>query len=394
MFRVILSSIPPALRLALAGAILFIFCSSSARPQAPSRTLEDYFSQAKQMENAQDYAGAAKVYQEAAANFPQQPEILKRLGIVYQTQLKFTESISTFQKVLADAPQYPEVNFYQGLSYFGLNQFDKAIEAFERELAANPQYRRAHYYEAQAYLQLHQNSDALRQYEILLKQDPTDKRVIYQVIRFHKARTIDAINQMGTLDADSDYMHALKAENFFDQGSLPEAIKEYNAVLERNPDFPGVHLALGNLHHRTLDISNAERELRLALREDPNHPMANFLLADILLKSNRVNDAVPLLEISIAADPQSMLAHFELGKCYASQGKLQEALKELNRAAEIDPSYRSTHYLLADVYKRLNQPEKENAHRAIFRKLYDEDREKQSKVRTKRLEEAVAAEQK
>jgi cytochrome c-type biogenesis protein CcmH/NrfG len=116
-------------------------------------------------------------------------------------------------------------------------------------------------------------------------------------------------------------------------------------------------------------------------------------LADILLKINRVEEAVPLLEITIASDPNSMMGHFQLGKCYATQGRYQEAIKALNRAAELDPSYRSTHYQLADVYKRLKQPEKEQEHMAIFRKLYEQDRAEQAKRRGKNLEEAAAAEQ-
>lgn len=79
------SLLPPLLRAALAGAVLMLLCGSPGHAQAPARTLEEYLSQAKLFEDAQDYAGAARVYQEAAANYPEQPEILKRLGIVLQT---------------------------------------------------------------------------------------------------------------------------------------------------------------------------------------------------------------------------------------------------------------------------------------------------------------------
>jgi tetratricopeptide (TPR) repeat protein len=384
MFRSSFVPVPPALGIALA---IILCCGARGAAQTSPKSLDDYLNQARQLENAQDYAAAARVYEEAARAFPQQAEIQKRLGIVYQTQLRFAESISTFQK--AGAPEYPEVNFYLGLSYFGVNQLDKAIESFEREIAANPTYRRARYYLAQVFLQLKRNSDALRQYEILLEQDPTDKRVIYQVIRFHKTATIEAINLMGNLDPDSDYMHALKADTLLSQEKFSEAIKEFNKVLERNPNFPGIHEALGELYHRKVDYPSAEREFRLALQEDPNHPTANYLLADILLKSNRVDEAVPLLEITIQSNPNSMMAHFQLGKCYFQQGKYQEAVRELNRAAELDPTYRSTHYVLADVYKRLNQPDKEEAHRAIFRKLYEEDRARQARERGRHLEEAA-----
>src|SRR5204863_4220142 len=153
-------------------------------------------------------------YQEAANNYPNQPEILKRLGIVYQTELKFGESIETFERVLQGAPQYPEVNFYIGLSYFGLNQFEKAIEAFNKELEANPKYRRAHYYTAQAYQSLNRTADAARQYENLLQEDPADKKVLFQLIPLLKSATVQAIKQLRYLDPDSDFMLVLKAESY------------------------------------------------------------------------------------------------------------------------------------------------------------------------------------
>ncbi len=153
--RLILSSLP------------FPICcvADGLRPREALSSLEDYFRQARELEARQDFAGAEKIYREAAASFPKQPEVLKRLGLILQTELKFRESIDTFQQVLHQAPQYPEVNFYLGLSYFGMNEFEKAIDGFDRELAANPKYRRAHYYAALAYQSMSRNTDALRRYD-------------------------------------------------------------------------------------------------------------------------------------------------------------------------------------------------------------------------------------
>src|SRR5690242_9215007 len=89
----------------------FFLCCRSALGQATRTSLNDYFSHARELEKSEDYAGAESVYQEAAKHYPNQPEVLKRLGIVYQTELKLQESIDVFQQVLHGAPQYPEVNF-------------------------------------------------------------------------------------------------------------------------------------------------------------------------------------------------------------------------------------------------------------------------------------------
>src|SRR5438046_456426 len=108
--------------------------------------------------------------------------------------------------------------------------------------------------------------------------------------------------------------------------------------MKKNPNFPGIHFALGGVYYNKLDDVNAEKEFRLALSEDPNLPMANYYLADILMRSQKIEQAVPLLQIVVAASPQFMRGYLQLGKCYAAQGKLQDALKLLLKAVELEQS--------------------------------------------------------
>src|SRR5206468_12168809 len=134
---------------------------------------------------------------------------------------------------------------------------------------------------------------------------------------------------------------------------------------------------------------NAEKELRLALSEDPNLPMANYYLADILMRSQKIEQAVPLLEIVVAASPQFMRGYLQLGKCYATQGKLQDALKLLLKAAELDSKEKMAHYQLAQLYGRLEQPDKQRYHLEIFQKLNAEEREKKAKKKRETNEKAL-----
>jgi tetratricopeptide (TPR) repeat protein len=364
-------------------ALLFFLCRTWVPAEPVPQSLEDYFRQAAESEKRQDYSGAEKIYQEAAAKFPRQPEVLKRLGIVYQTELKLQESIDTFQKVLAQAPQYPEVNFYEGLAYFGLNQYVKAIEAFNKELEANPKYRRARYYEAQAFRSLNRNADALRQYEILLQQDPKDEKSLFQLIRFLKSATLQAIDQLADLDQNSVYLLDLRAESHAEEEKYSQAIEEYKQVLAKDPNFPGAHFGLGELYYNKVDYPNAEKELRLALQEDPNLPKANYYLADILIKAGKNKEAVAFLEIVVTSDPTFMKGYYLLAKCYVDQGRLEDAVKLFEKASHVDPNDKNVHYQLAQIYQKLKQPDKAREHLQIFQKLYAQEMEKKAK----RLEE-------
>src|SRR6185503_19517411 len=147
-----------------------------------------------------------------------------------------------------------------------------------------------------------------------------------------KSATVQALKQLGNLDPDSDFMLLLKAESYAEDEKYAEAIQKYTELLTKNPNFPGVHFALGGVYYNKLDDVNAEKEFRLVLSEDPNLPMANYYLADILMKSERIEEALPLLQIVVTSSPQFMRGYLQLGKCYLSQGKLQEALKYLSKA--------------------------------------------------------------
>ena len=355
--------------------IALLLVSLAALRAQSSQTLESFLSRANQLEKVEDYAGAEKIYREGLAAFPGQPEILKRLGILYQTELKFPESIEVFQKVLDANPLYPEVSFYLGMSYFGINEFQKALSGFDDELRANPKYRRARYYGAMALQALDRKLDALKYLDELVRADPSDIKVWYELARLHRSLALEALKKVADVDPDSVFIHALKAEAYAGDEKDADALSEYKEVLKRAPDFPGVHFGLGEVYYRTSQ-PKAEEEFRRALEEDPNHPEANYYLAEILLRSQKPAEALPLLQRAIAGDPKMAMAHFQLGKCYLALGDTVQALRAFLKASEIDPSSKEAHYRLAQVYAQLkNEPER-NHHMAIFEKLSKAEKDK------------------
>src|SRR4026207_864516 len=70
----------------------------------PKDDAADLLEQAQAYEQAQDYPAAENMYRKVLASNPKNPEALKRLGILEQTELKFDASIEHFQVVLRDHP--------------------------------------------------------------------------------------------------------------------------------------------------------------------------------------------------------------------------------------------------------------------------------------------------
>ncbi|HZC23457.1 MAG TPA: tetratricopeptide repeat protein, partial [Candidatus Binatia bacterium] len=89
-----------------ARAVLVIaatFLSMAVAQSVPDSLLQ----QARRAEKAGDYASATRVYQQALATAPRNPEVLKRLGVLEQTELKFDDSIAHLRQALALNAEYP-----------------------------------------------------------------------------------------------------------------------------------------------------------------------------------------------------------------------------------------------------------------------------------------------
>ena len=256
-----------------------ILAASSLFAAAPP-DVKSLLDQARTYEKAEDYAGAERTYRQALALAPQDPEVLKRLGILYQTELKFPDSIDLFQRALSISPQYPEVNFFLGASYLGLNQFQRATESFQAELSTPHPHPRCHYYYAITLQSLGRSDDAVAQFNQSLAKNPKDFDALYQLARLHMNASLENIQRLTDLDPDSFQLHALMGEVYANNNRFDDSLKEYRAALVKRPDAPGIHYAVGTALRNLKQINEAEKEFLQALREDPNDLRVNLYLGE------------------------------------------------------------------------------------------------------------------
>src|SRR5690348_10164154 len=240
---------------------------------AAQNNLDAMLQQARVAEKAGNYAEAARVYEQALALAPANPEVLKRFGVLEQTELKFDDSIAHFQQVLARDPHYPQVNFFLGVSHFGKNDFPHAIEAFQRELALPKPHPRCRYYLALALQSSGRTNDAISQLNEAVAENPHDEDSLYELVRLHKNASLQAIDRLRSLDPDSFQLHALMGEIYADEKRYPEAIEEYRSALGKNPGAAGIHYSIGVAYWVLHQPNKAEPEFKNALKEDPGDPM-------------------------------------------------------------------------------------------------------------------------
>jgi tetratricopeptide (TPR) repeat protein len=347
--------------------VLFLFLpDNSLRGQD---AVAPFLEQARHYEAQQNFPAAEEQYKHALGISLDNPEVLKRLGILYQTEVKLQDSLTAFEKVLASQPQYPQTNFYMGVSYFALKNYENAIGAFNKELETPHPHPKCRYYLALAMESEGRTGEAVTQLDRLVEENPKQADALYELARLHKNASLRAIQMLHDIDPDSFQLHALMGEVYSDDERYADAIHEYQAALSKRPDAPGIHHPLGVAYWAENHLSEAQSEFLLALKEDSGNSMTNLYLGDIAVKQGRFNEALDYL---LKAEPgleRFEQVHLLLGKCYHGLSQPEKAKDALLKAVEEDPSDALPHYLLAQLYREANDVDSSAREMSIFGKL-------------------------
>jgi len=336
----------------------------------------DLIKQAKADEEQQNYPAAEDLYRRVLAAEPDNLEALKQLGILEQTDLKFSDSITHFKRVLAAKPEYPQVNFFLGLSYYAQHQYKDAVASFQQEVKTPAAHPATRYYLALALEGEGRNDEAIDQLNEVAAKNPNKADVFFELARLHMGASYHAIDQLKRIDPDSFQLHMLMGEIYSQEAHYEAAIGQYQAALKKRPDAVGIHSPLGLAYWMVNQLEPAKKEFLLAVRESPDDPYANLYLGRMALRDHNLNEALPYLKRSVASHVEEVEGRILLGRCLIGLGELQEAKSDLVTAAGLDPADPRSHYMLADVYQKLNQPADRERELALFNKLSEAQKAK------------------
>jgi tetratricopeptide (TPR) repeat protein len=154
-------------------------------------------------------------------------------------------------------------------------------------------------------------------------------------------------------NVQTDYGNALAKS-----GRIPEAIEHYEAALRVLPDSPITHNDLANALAATPgSVPEAIAEYQTALRLKPDYEEARKNLAQVesnaaemqysmgvdLAKSRKQEAAIPHFEEALRLKPDYVDAHNNLGVVLAGAGRVQEAISHFEAALRIDPNSADAH---------------------------------------------------
>jgi choline-sulfatase len=191
-----------------------------------------------------------------------------------------------------------------------------------------------------------------------------------------------------------------RGQNALAWGKPQDAVAQFRACLERNPQFDQAALALGRAFFLLRDNPHAATAFELAVHLNPRDFLGRVALAKVywgenqlqaaeaqleqvvklapgfaeghadygivLAKRSKYAPALPELEKGIALGYHEAIAYNYLGVAEAEVGKSGEAIRAYEKAVEIDPHYSAAYLNLALQYR--NQGRSAEAH-TYFRRV-------------------------
>ncbi len=87
---------------------------------------------------------------------------------------------------------------------------------------------------------------------------------------------IEGLKEALKEDPENYELNVKIANNFFDIGEFPKAIKYYQAAIKTNDSDPNVLIDLGVSYYNTNDADSALEYIKAALKISPNHPQGLY----------------------------------------------------------------------------------------------------------------------
>ncbi len=154
---------------------------------------------------------------------------------------------------------------------------------------------------------------------------------------------------------------AREAKDQFDGGHYPEAEKDYDQLLAREPKNPYLLANQGVVLFRQEKLKSAEVMLRKATAIAPQDAFSQATLGIVYYKMHRYDEAINSLTQAIQLDPKNATAHNYLGITSSQKGWPEAAIDEIQKAIALNPNYADAHFNIAVIYATNQPPSKDRA---------------------------------
>jgi len=150
-----------------------------------------------------------------------------------------------------------------------------------------------------------------------------------------------------------------KGNELFNSKKYKEAIKEYQIILEENPEFYIIQKNLGNAYYELGNYDSAIEHYKLILNKQPGSTEILIALGNSYLDKGELEIGLSYFNRIEEEAITDSLVFYNIGTSFYNKGEIKEAIEYYSKALSLDPNLSDAFYQLGMCYMNIN--EKENA---------------------------------
>ncbi len=208
----------------------------------------------------------------------------------------------------------------------------------------------------------------------LHKQFPLDPDVLFVVVHAYSDLSTRTAQDLGRTAPNSFAAHKLNAEALEMQGKWEPAQSEYEWMIQKEPNTPGIHFLLARLLLSRPDAGpdateRAKQELLKEVQLDPNNAGAVYILGELDRRDQKWDEAISRYTQAVKLDPNLAEAYLGLGFCLVNLKKYEDAIPPLRTAERLMPMNPEVHHSLGTALQRSGHNDEAQKEFAIHEKL-------------------------
>lgn len=209
---------------------------------------------------------------------------------------------------------------------------------------------------------------------LLNKQFGRDPEVLFILVHAYSDLSTRTAQDLGRTAPESLAAHKLNAEALEMQGKWEPARLEYEGMIEKNPEAPGIHFLLGRLLLSRPDVGadaveSAKQEFLKEVQIDPNNAGAQYVLGELARRDENWDEAISRFSRAANLDSNFAEAYLGWGSCLVAVKRYEDAIPPLRVAERLTPGNPAIHHALATALERSGHTEEADKEFAILRSL-------------------------
>ncbi|HIN64188.1 MAG TPA: tetratricopeptide repeat protein [Candidatus Obscuribacterales bacterium] len=282
--------------------------------------------------------GAARELLKALESDQDNPALHNQLGLIYAESGDFETAISHFRRVVAVAREKIAEKSVEAQKLRQTGDVKGATAAVLACSKVNVELSAAHGNLARMFESLGQHDKVVAQLEELKHDISVGADLNKPTASARMAAPGAALGQSGTRMSPETLLSLARAQALMQSRRVPEAVNEYNAIVQKEPGIAIAHQQLGLVAAHSGDLTLAEKELKEAIRLDEKDVVSHTSLAMTYSSLGDTGKAKQEFEKALLLEPRNLEAAGHLSSMLSTHGDHDAALAVLERAVKHHPN--------------------------------------------------------